>query len=152
MHSIHQRDRLQSIGWTAHQRVTRHISTGHEPISSGSSGGYIQLVLISTEIWLKVTISVDSVLKSLALQIFLASCWSLARTIFSSQLSISPPKRFAYCWRHGRGGELWIFPWLGIVPHIPPTFLIRYRSILLVAVQTVGVVEGEIMRECESYR
>ena len=32
----HQRHRLQSSGWTAHKRVTGHILTGYESISSGS--------------------------------------------------------------------------------------------------------------------
>ena len=40
--AYHQRHRLQSIGWTAHQRVTEHISTGYEPKSSGSGGGAIR--------------------------------------------------------------------------------------------------------------
>ena len=37
--------RLQSISKTAHQGVTEHISTGHDPKSSGSCGGAIQYLL-----------------------------------------------------------------------------------------------------------
>ena len=33
--------RLQSSGWTAHLRVTGHISTGYDPKSSGSGGGIL---------------------------------------------------------------------------------------------------------------
>ena len=42
---FNQLHRLQSSGWTAHQRVTGHNSTGHEPMSSGSGGG--------ATVWLK---------------------------------------------------------------------------------------------------
>ena len=42
---FHQLHCLQSSGWTAHQRVTGHISKGHKPKSSGSGRGAIRQVL-----------------------------------------------------------------------------------------------------------
>ena len=41
----HQHHRLQSSGWTSHQRNTGHISTGYEHKYYGSGGGAVQLLL-----------------------------------------------------------------------------------------------------------
>ena len=42
---FHQLYCLQSIGWTAHKRVTGHIFTGHKPKSSGLGGAARRYVL-----------------------------------------------------------------------------------------------------------
>ena len=39
--AFHQYHRLQSSSWTAHLRVTGHISTGYEPKSSWLGGGIL---------------------------------------------------------------------------------------------------------------
>ena len=43
--AYHQRHRLQSSGWTAHQRVTGYVSTGYKPKSFGSGGSVLIQVL-----------------------------------------------------------------------------------------------------------